>query len=55
MKIRETISSDLDLNKCYSGHDPEQHSRSFSCRSDILGNANVGSTVTFKPYNSQNT
>ena len=25
MKIRETISN--DLNKCYSGHDPEQHSK----------------------------
>ena len=42
MKIKETISSDLDLNKCYSGHDSEQHSRGFSRRSDILGNANIG-------------
>jgi len=52
MKIRETISCDLDLNKYYSGHD--QHSRDFSRRLDTLHNANVG-TVTFKPYNSQST
>jgi len=30
MKIREITSNDLDLNKSYSGHDPEQHSREFS-------------------------
>ena len=49
MKIRETISDDFDFNKCYSGHDPEQHSRGFSRRSDILGNANVDGSVIFKP------
>ncbi|KYN09524.1 hypothetical protein ALC57_18362 [Trachymyrmex cornetzi] len=56
MKIRETISNDLDLNECYLGYDPEQHSRGLSHRSDTLRNANVGgSTVTFEPYNSRKT
>jgi len=26
MKIREIISNDLDLNKCYPGYNTEQHS-----------------------------
>ena len=26
MKIRGTISNDLDVDKCYLGHDPEQQS-----------------------------
>jgi len=30
MKIRETISSDFDLNECYLGHDPKQHLRGFN-------------------------
>jgi len=30
----------------------EQHSKDFSRRSDILGNANAGGN--FKPYNSKN-
>jgi len=55
MKIREIIFSNLDFNKCYSRHDPEQHSRDFNCRLDTLRNANVGGTVTFKSYNSQST
>jgi len=29
---RETISSDLNLNKYYPEHDPERHPRSFSRR-----------------------
>jgi len=32
-------------------HDPEQHLRSFSRRSDILGNVNIGDAVTCKSYN----
>ena len=32
----------LDLDKYYSGYDPEQHSRGFSHRSDTLCNANAG-------------
>ena len=36
MKIRETISNDLDVNKCYPEHDSEQHLRGFNCRSGIL-------------------
>jgi len=43
MKIRDTIN-DLYLDKFYSGHDPEQHSRSFTRRSDILRNANAGNS-----------
>jgi len=35
----------LILNECYPGHEPEQHSRSFSHRSNILRNANAGGTV----------
>ena len=53
MKIRETIFSNLDLNKCYLGH--EQYSKGFSRRSDTLRTANAGSIVTFKPYNSKST
>jgi len=30
----------------------EQHSRDFSRRSDILGNANIGGIVAFKSYKS---
>jgi len=33
-------------------YDPEQYSKGFSHRPDILRNANAGGTVTFKPYNS---
>jgi len=51
MKIRETISNDLHLNKCYSGH--ERHSKGFSRRSDTLRNAKASGIVTFKPYNSK--
>ena len=35
MKIRDTIFNDFDLDKYYSDHDPEQHSRG-SRRSDTL-------------------
>jgi len=31
-----------------SGHDPEQHSRDFSRRSNTLGNINNGDNVTYK-------
>jgi len=55
MKIRGTTFNGVDPDKCYPGHDPEQHSRSSSHRSDILSNANADSTVTFKLYNSQST
>jgi len=55
MKIRDTISNDFDLDKYYPGHDPEQHSRSRSRRSDTFGNANAGGAVTCKPYNSKST
>jgi len=51
MKIRETISNDLDLNKCYPEHEPKQYSRSFSHWSDNLCNVNaviVSSIVTRK-------
>jgi len=48
MKVRGTTFNDLDLGKCYPGHDPEQHSRGFSRRSDTLGNANAGAAVTSK-------
>jgi len=39
------------------GRDSKQHLRSFSRRSDTLDNANgnADGTVTFKPYDSQNT
>jgi len=53
MKIRETISNDLHLNKCYSGHDLERHSKGFSRRSDTLRNAKASGIVIFKPYNSK--
>jgi len=33
----------------------EQHSRDFNRRSDILDNANVDDTVTFKSYNLKST
>ena len=55
MKIRKTISSNLDLNKCYSEHDPEQHLRGFSHQLDILRNANADGIVIFKPDNLQST
>jgi len=29
MKIKGIISNGLDLDKCYPGHDSEQHSRGF--------------------------
>jgi len=54
MKVREIISNDLDLNECYSRHDPERHLRDFNCWSDTLGNANASSAVTCKSYNSKN-
>jgi len=53
MKIRGTTSNDLNFDKCYPDHDLE-HSKGFSHRSDTLGNANIGSTVICKPYNSKN-
>jgi len=39
MKIRGIISNDLNHDKYYPEHDSEQHSRSFSRRSDTLRNA----------------
>ena len=45
MKIKRTIFSNLDLNKCYLGHDSE-HSRGFSRQSDTLCNANADDIVT---------
>ena len=53
MKIKRTTSNDLE--KYYSGHYPEQHSKSFSRRSDtlILDIMANGGVVTFKSYNSQ--
>ena len=48
MKRRDTTTNCLNLDKCYPGHDPEQHSRGFSRRSDTLGNANAGAAVTSK-------
>ncbi|KAG5331437.1 SCRT protein, partial [Acromyrmex heyeri] len=56
-KIRYRVritSNDLDLDKYYPGHDPEQHLRSFNHRSDILGNANVSDTCALKIGNSCN-
>jgi len=53
MKIRRTTSNDLDLDKCYPDHDPEQHSRDFSYQSDTLGNVNASGVVTYKSYNSK--
>ncbi|EGI68883.1 hypothetical protein G5I_02421 [Acromyrmex echinatior] len=46
-----TTSNDFDLDKCYLGHDSEQHSKGFSRQSDTLRNANVSGTVTFEPCN----
>ena len=54
MKIRGTTSNDLDLNKCYPDHNPEQYSRAFSRRSD-LDSVNASDAVTCKPYNSKST
>jgi len=51
IKIRGTISNDLDLDKYYPDHDPEQYSKIFS-RSDTLSNANADGAITFKLYNS---
>ncbi len=45
MKIRSTISNDLDLDKCYPDHDAE-HLRGFSHQLDTLDNANAGSAVS---------
>ncbi|KYM82405.1 hypothetical protein ALC53_07193 [Atta colombica] len=45
MKIRSTISNDLDLDKCYPDHDAE-HLRGFSHQLDTLDNANAGSAIT---------
>ncbi|KAG5324520.1 S29A1 protein, partial [Acromyrmex heyeri] len=43
-----TTSNDFDLDKCYSGHDPKQHSRGFSRRLDILCNVNAGEAWLFR-------
>ena len=56
MKIRVTISSDFDLDKCYPGHDPKRHSRGFSANNaNNANNANIGGIIIFKSYNSKNT
>ena len=53
MKIREIISNDFGLDKCYpERHNPERHSRGFNRH--ILNNANAG-IVTFKHHNSKST
>jgi len=52
MKIRKTISNDLDLNEYYLAYDPEQL-RGFIRRSDTLLNANAGDTVILKYHNSK--
>jgi len=39
IKIRGIYSHNLDLDKYYPGHDPEQHSRDFNRQSDILRNS----------------
>ena len=41
MKIRETVSNNLELNKYYLEHDLEQYLKGFSHRSDISGSANI--------------
>ena len=33
--------SNLDLDKCYTGHNPEQNLRSFNNQLDISSNTNV--------------
>jgi len=38
MKIREIISNDFDLDKCYPEHDSEQHSRYFNQTFWVMGN-----------------
>jgi len=35
-KIRGIISSGFDNDKCYPGYDPEQYSKDFNRRSEIL-------------------
>jgi len=55
MKIRGTISSGLDFDKCYLDLDSEQYLIGFNHQSDTLCNVNAGGIVTFKPYNSKNT
>jgi len=51
MKVKGIISNDFDLDKWYSGHDPE-YSRGINW-SDILRNANIDGTVTFKCHDSK--
>ena len=55
MKIRGTIFSDLDLNKCYQGHNIDQYSKDFNHRLGTLSNANAEDIITFKLYNSKST
>ena len=53
MKIRETISNDLDLNECYPGHDSKQEVSAVDCY--VLRNASADCIVTFKHHNSKST
>jgi len=48
IKITSTTYNDFNLDKYYSRHDPEQHSRSFSHQSDILCNGNAGGNLITK-------
>jgi len=50
MKIRTTSSSITNVINV-----SEQYSKDFNRRSDILDNANTGSTVPFKYYNLKST
>jgi len=52
MKIRDITSNDLDFdNKKYCPiNNLKQHSKGFSCRLDILRNANANGIVTFKSF-----
>jgi len=50
MKIRDITSNDLDFDKYCPRNNLEQHSKDFSCRLDILRNANANGTVTFKSF-----
>jgi len=52
MKKRVQPSS-LDCDKCYPGHDPEQHPRSFNYCSNTFDNAD--GAVIFKLYITQST
>ena len=55
MKIRETVSNDLDLNKYYLEHDLEQYLRGFSHRIGQISCVMLISAITFKHRNSKNT